>query len=642
MAPHDATSRVVPILLNPKQSEDDLPTTTPQSDKDPLQVAEEALDNSIDTLVAQWTVCIDELQRLQQASESASRPVRGLNSLLRVQQRALDKVVQKKQNLDSGISAAQYFGMKSCCWDDKWAVVKKSRGLVCINKDFPRSPRLPVAPGEGWLFYKDQKFQERTVIIDAVVDSGATWLKFVSISPKTLAYQVVTEGWESGDELSEDEDGESTQKSEGLGNTEFAESIRKIILAARWNHCHHLHLLLPSLREGDSDVVDRMLEYVRGTMGGSDISITLSCAGSPFLSDPPPPVDEALVALVDERDPLVGDDCGQITETANLDPSALVALVTDLHHGPVDLQPLAQQKIITRSVLDHETDNNELVSRQDILANVLYPALRGHKLVTTQFAAKYFRQLIDAISTHSEEVRASLILPSSANANMSAAEIRQELQKWTNVPIPKDLDLPIEIVDDVTLEHVDDLISSSKLPPIAAGVAKDLSRLNRSVYMYGWANDITTVTGHRGIERQIQLSLATHYFTAATTRPDENNERPPDVWHRHLGGYLIHRDKPKDWRVTVSECGAKDNINGDDEVEVPKEVIRWTNPWTTWGRGISTYGLPDTKTWDGVGHEEKQSYGRRMSRRERKEEEGLGVGDEDGEDGEEVGEEEQS
>ncbi|KAM7203228.1 Protein of unknown function (DUF1308) domain containing protein [Rhypophila sp. PSN 637] len=639
---NDAQSRIVPIMTDPTPKHSDHATQANNTKEKFPDDDEASLDHSIDALITQWTTCISELQQLQSAAESCRNPVRGLNSLLRVQQRALDKMIQKKNavsispepaaNGTLGISPAQYFGMKSCCWDDKWRLVKKSRGLVSINKEFPRSPRLPVQEGEGWLAYKDQRFQEKTVSVDAVVDSGATWLKFVSISPRTLGYQVLTEGWESDEEdLSDDEeDGEG-----GLGNTEFAEGIRKIILAARWNHCHHLHLVLPSLREGESDVVDRMLSYVGGSMGGEDVKITISCAGSVFLEDAPPPLEDAIVALVKDRDTLVGEDCGRITETANLDPSALTALVTDLHHGPVSLQPASQQRIITKSVLDHETENNELVSRQDILANVLYPALRGKKLVCTQFAAKYFRQLIGAISTHSEEVRASLVLPTSTNAGMTAAQIRQELQKWSNVPIPDDINLPVEIVEDVTLEQVDELIAAGKVPPIASGVANDLSRLNRSVYLYGWANDITTITGHRGIERQIQLSLATHYFTAATTRPEEKNERPPDVWHRHLGGYLIHRDKPKNWRDMLAEEGEE----GAD-VEVPKEVICWTNPWTTWGRGISTYGLPDTKTWDGVGHEEKQSYGRRMSRREKREKEGMEEGEGEGEEEEE--DEEQS
>ncbi|KAJ4303915.1 hypothetical protein N0V88_001515 [Collariella sp. IMI 366227] len=471
-----------------------------------------ALDASIDTLLAQWQTCIEELQHFQQASAAASRPVRGINALLKVQQRALDKATQKHQastaSSAAAISSAQYYGIKSCCWDDRWAVVKKCRGLIAINKDFPRSPRLPVAANAGWLAFKDRPFQERPVAVDAVVDSGATWIKFISISSKTLDYQVVAEGWASE---SEDEDGAGKgAEDEGLGHTEFADTVRKIILAARWNHCHHLHLILPGLHEGRSELVDRMLRYVRHKIGGDDITVEVSCAGSPFLTDAAPPLETAVTALIQDRDPLVGTDCGRLTETVNLDPSALVALITDLHHGPIPLQPESQQRIIARSVLDHETDNQELVSRQDILTSVLYPALRGRKLVCTAFAASYFHKLIDAISTHSEE---------------------------------------------------------RPPPPMALPIARDLSPLNRSVYCYGWLHRLSTITGHRGIERQVRLSLARHW-----TRGEDRDEIPLDVWHRHLGGYLIHRDKPNNWREMLGE-GEK----------VPPEVRRWTNPWTTWG-----------------------------------------------------------
>lgn len=550
-----------------------------------------ALDGSINALVKQWQICISELRQL---SAAAKIPIQGLNSLLKVQQRALDKALQKRER--GLLSAANYFGIKSCCWDDRWAVVKKCGGLVCVNKEFPRSPRVPVSPGDGWLAYKDGLFQEKPISVDAVVDNGATWLKFISIPPKTLEYQVMAEGWES-EEDEDQEDGEDGTPStgDGLAHTEFVDSIKKIVLAAKWNHCPHLHLLLPGLREGQSEVVDRVLNFVRNRVGDGVVSITLSCADSAFLADAPPESSAAIAALVDQRDPLIGDDCRRITPVVNLDPSALTALVTDLHHGPVPLQPKAQQEIISKSILDHETDNNELVSRQDILATILLPALRGRKLVCTKFAAKYFRQLIGAISTHSEATRASLVLPPDGEER-SREEIIDELQKWSNVPIPSDLNLPVEIVEDIATEDVEPLIASGRLPPMALGVANDLSQLNRSVYLYGWANGLTTITGHRGIERQIQLSLATHW-----TRGENNpNERPPDIWHRHLGGYLVHRDKPKEWREMTGG-------------EVPKEVIRWTHPWTTWGRGISTYGVPDTKTWPGVGHEDMLGYGRRIN-----------------------------
>lgn len=580
---------------------------------EPLEGA--ALEQCIETLIDEWTTCLDELSQLHTKAESASKPIRGLSSLLKVQQRTLDKLKAKKasqppspppvstvsNNKDGDTEepkqkplsapASYYFGVRSSCWDDRWSVIKKCRGLVAINKEFARSPRQPVPPGHGWLSYKDKPLLEKPIAVDAVVDSGATWLKFVSISPKTLEYQIAVDGWESDEEeeedlaYSDDEDGQNGTAvagragfSDALGNTEFAESINKIVFAARWNHCHHIHLVLPGLREGESEPVDRMLRYLRERIGGDDVSVTVSCANSTLLADAPPPLESALPALVDERDPLVADDCGRITPTVNLDPSVLVSLVTDLHHGPVDLQPKFQQKVIAWSVSDHATDRDQLVAREDILAKVLYPALRGKKLVITRLGARYFRQLIASLSTHSEEVRASFILPPDAppalhspdesaepleTASWTPEQRRAELQRWSTVPVPDDLHLPVEIVDDIELEQVPSLIEGGKLPPMALGVANDLSRLNRSVYLHGWVNRLTTITGHRGIERQIKLSLAQHWtpppaddsFSQSKhdTHKNNNNEIPPDIWHRHLGGYLMHRDKPRgDWKAFIA------------------------------------------------------------------------------------------
>lgn len=661
---------------------------------EPLEGA--ALEECIESLIEEWTTCVSELSQLNIYAESSSKPIRGLDTLLKIQQRTLNKLkakralppsppVQTNAEDDSPedepkplFTPAQYFGMRSCCWDDRWSVVKKCRGLVAINKEFARSPKQPVPEGKGWLAYKDKPLMKKPIAVDAVVDSGATWLKFVSISPKTLAYQIAVDGWESEDEEEDDiaysdDEGQHNGNgngngngaagrngvSEALGNTEFAESIKRVILAARWNHCHHVHLLLPGLRNGESEPVDRMLRYIRERIGGDDVAVTVSCADSPFLADAPPPLDIALPALVDERDPLVADDCGRITPTVNLDPSVLASLVTDLHHGLVDLLPDFQQKVIARSVSDHKTDSNELVPREDILAKVLYPALRGKKLVTTRLAARYFRQLIASISTHSEAVRASFILPPDAppallspddtseplsTASLTPEQRRAELQRWSAVPVPDDLHLPVEIVEDIHLDEVPQLIEKSKLPPMALGVAKDLSKLNRSVYLYGWVNRLTTITGHRGIGRQIRLSLATHWtpppeddYRRRSDSTSKNNEIPPDIWHRHLGGYLIHRDKPRDWKALIAE------YEGCENGRIPDEVVKWTNPWATWGRGISTYGLPDTKTWEGVGHADKQSFGRKLQTREERGQRNPGSKDtEDGEEEQDVEEEEQS
>jgi hypothetical protein len=550
-----------------------------------------AFDGAVECLVTQWHVCIDELRQLQEATP-ASSPIHGLSNLLRAQQQTLDKMLQRRAA--GKLSHDNYTAFKSVCWYDRWALVKKCHDLIYVdNVSFPRSPRAPVIPGVGWIRYKNGPFQERPVVIDAVIDSGATWLKFMSISTRTLEFQVLSDGTESDDEATGNLSGHSM----------FVETIIKIVNAARWNHCPHVHLVLPRLVEGESDVVDKVLSAVRNMTDGQGVKITISCANSKFMTSNVPELCAAIPALVGGRELSVGDDCRRLTPVVNLDPTVLTSLVSDLHHGPIPLQPQAQQELIayTQSALhsDDDVEESGQVPRNEILAKVLLPALRGRKLVCTKFAAKYFRQLIGAISTSSEEFRASLILPPEG-AEKTHNELVAELQKWSNVTIPHDLLLPIEIIDDITVENVERLVSSKKLPPMALEVARDLSPLNRSIYLYGWANRVTTVTGHRGINRQVQLSVARHWKLG----PDD---RPPDVWHRLLSGSLFLREKPKNWRDLIPGSGG----------EVPPELMRWTLPWTTWGRGIDANGVPDTKTWPGVGHEEMLSYGRKTERRAR-------------------------
>lgn len=549
------------------------------------------LDGAVESLVTQWHACIDELRQLQEATP-ASSPIHGLPNLLKAQQQTLDKMLHRRAT--DKLSRDNYTAFKSVCWYDRWALIKKCHDLIYVdNVSFPRSPRAPVIPGAGWIRYKNGRFQERPVVIDAVVDNGATWLKFMSISTRTLEFQVLSDGTDSDDE-------------EGISSSHsiFVETIIKIVNAARWNHCPHVHLVLPRLMEGESDVVDKVLRAVRNMTDGQAVKITVSCANSKFMTSKVPELSAAIPALVEGRELFVVEDCRRLTPVVNLDPSALTSLVSDLHHGPVPLQPQAQQELLvyTQSALHSDNDVEETgqVPRSEILARVLLPALRGRKLVCTRFAAKYFRKLIGAISTRSEEFRASLILPPEGSAK-THDELVAELQRWSNVAIPDDLLLPIEIVDDITTENVESLVSSTKLPPMALEVARDLSPLNRSIYLYGWANRATTVTGHRGINRQVQLSVATNWKAGL-------DDRPPDVWHRLLSGSLFLREKPKHWRDLIGVAAGG---------EVPPELMRWTLPWTTWGRGIDANGVPDTKTWPGVGHEEMLGYGRKTERRAR-------------------------
>ncbi|KAK4450931.1 hypothetical protein QBC34DRAFT_484172 [Podospora aff. communis PSN243] len=541
-------------------------------------------DSSLDDFFDAWKMCIDEVGQLMAAMpQDQVHPC--LKALHLRQKRGFEKGCWKRQR---GLLQRHYYsGLGSSNWTIQWSVIKKFRGLMCVDKTFQRSPYVAIDPSSNeskMPAWDTIPFQQSRVIVDAVVDGGATWLKFLSISRKTLEYQVMAEGWENEGWESEDEGGHS--RADNLRHIPFVDNIRSFVQAARWNHCPHLHLLVLTLREGESEVVDRVLNYVRTEIGGRGVAVTISCSNSAFLTEPPPDLSTAIASVV-ERDPVVGDDCRRITSTLNLDPGVLVSLVTDVHHSPVPKQPVLQQDIINYTLA-------EVVPRKDILANLLFPILRGRRLVCTKFAASYFRQLISTLSTSSEEARASLLLPPEGSS-ASREELLAEYQEWTNVPVPSDLLFPVEIVDDVDIPQVESMVSSGRLPPMALGVSQDLSRLNRSVYLYGWANGLTTLSGNRGIGRQIQLSLARHW------EPSENgtNDNPPNIYQRYLGAYLIHRDKPKNWRdlIGVAEGG-----------EVPSELIRWTYPLTTWGRGVGGNGLPDSKTWPGVGHDEQVRY----------------------------------
>lgn len=563
-----------------------------ENESDESDDRDHELDGAVESLITQWHACIDELRQLQEATP-ASSPIYGLSNLLKTQQHTLDKMLHRRTT--DKLSRDNYTAFKSVCWYDRWALIKKCHDLIYLdNVSFPRSPRAPVVPGAGWIRYKNGRLQERPVVIDAVVDNGATWLKFMSISTRTLEFQVLSDGTDS--------DGEET----GISSSHsiFVETIIKIVNAARWNHCPHVHLVLPRLMEGESEVVDKVLRAARNMTDGQVVKITISCANSKVMTSKVPELSTAIPALVEGRELFVAEDCRRLTPAVNLDPSALTSLVSDLHHGPIPLQPQAQQDLVvyTLSALHNDNDIEEtgLVPRNEILAKGLLPALRGRKLVCTKFAARYFRKLIGAISTSSEEFRASLVLPAEGEER-PRDELVAELQKWSNVAIPHDLFLPIEIVDDITADNVERLVSSERLPPMALEVARDLSPLNCSIYLYGWANRMTTVTGHRGINRQVQLSVATHWRSG-------RDDRPPDIWHRLLSGSLFLREKPKHWRDLIGVA------EGD---EVPPELMRWTLPWTTWGRGIDANGVPDTKTWPGVGHEEMLGYGRKTERRAR-------------------------
>lgn len=60
------------------------------------------------------------------------------------------------------------------------------------------------------------------------------------------------------------------------------------------------------------------------------------------------------------------------------------------------------------------------------------------------------------------------------------------------------------------------------LPAVARVVAAELGQLNKSIFLYGWASNITTLSANRGRSRQIESLINEHGL--------EDGDADPHIW----------------------------------------------------------------------------------------------------------------
>ena len=77
----------------------------------------------------------------------------------------------------------------------------------------------------------------------------------------------------------------------------------------------------------------------------------------------------------------------------------------------------------------------------------------------------------------------------------------------------------------------------NELPTVAQNVAKNLSSINQSVFMYGWYTGMTTISSNRTVAKDIETSIE-----ANRTREDEKG---PDVWLCPTARSLVGKEKTR-------------------------------------------------------------------------------------------------
>lgn len=367
-------------------------------------------------------------------------------------------------------------------------------------------------------------------LVDVVTNGGLRWIKVSTITESRLLMEMANKGWEWQDQDSE-EDGSSDDGDSqsalgafddddiGLSLVNMARSLSESARRTRIQYKHpSVELILTRIQEGKSKDIDKVLTTIRS------LGVQVICKSEPSGSIP-------LDLPTMQR--MVPEDWETFTEVLNIDCTILLALVSDISHQDINEQAWFNRAIKRQIEIENE---------EQLLPAILWPALAGRRLVCTQEAARRMQEIVDTIGTETERARTQYIM----GKDVPMDTVLSDLQKLSKHTIPPNIHLPIE-----TLHYTYDPSSTSPhpaqvsniplttthFPPSANKIATKLSDINSSVFFFGWAANIMTVTSNKTTARQIE-SLVEEFREA-------DDEVGPRVWICPISRSLIAKEKER-------------------------------------------------------------------------------------------------
>ncbi|CAL5870719.1 uncharacterized protein PFLUO_LOCUS4959 [Penicillium psychrofluorescens] len=414
-----------------------------------------------------------------------------------------------------------------------WSIAKSScTGLLALGKRFYWEVQKPGdLKGEK----QPNKDKRKSVFVDIVADDGEEWVKVSTISESRLLFEMAKKGWErdSDDEDvwsgSEDDgsrsrpprrtvlqnfDGDkqpdgSDDDEDDLELIKLARDLRKAADATRVRYRHpRIRLVLPKVEEGNVPEIDDLLDEIR------KYDIRVECQGR--ISD--------AAAAQQDLAYLLPQPFKKFTDTLNVDCTLLLAMVSDLSHVKnMEPQP-GMHKAIVRQL--------EVEKEQPLLPAELWPAMGALKLMCTEEAAARMREIVDTIGTDTEKIRAQIVLGDPPYDHSVRETLIHQFQELSDYRVPVLWKLPIKVAE------AQSVIASGKgqLPPVADEVAKGLSDINYSVFMYGWVTGLTTISSNRTIDKQIEATIEKN-------RGGNDGLEGPSVWICETARSLVGKDK---------------------------------------------------------------------------------------------------
>jgi hypothetical protein len=272
------------------------------------------------------------------------------------------------------------------------------------------------------------------------------------------------------------------------------------VAAARRNrhdyHVPRIRVILPNidLYTAPPDMA-LFLRQLDGTNLDPGVQVTINDASSDFLRTQPP---EDLDTIMDNLDS--ADEPTGLTDPLNMDHTILIDLISDITH--TRLQPRAWHPSPVRAQIGEGNSHKD-----GLMTRLLYPILQGRRLVCTEGAAKKFHEVLLTVGTSAERQRGHLLVPMNPDIQQLAPdEIRARFAALSVHPMPADIQLPIEVVPGRwDAEVAATMVAKGRLPRVAVDVAQNsgLKSYLLSIYLYGWVDNIVTITSNKEVKGQI-------------------------------------------------------------------------------------------------------------------------------------------
>ncbi|GKZ33068.1 hypothetical protein AbraIFM66950_002843 [Aspergillus brasiliensis] len=395
-----------------------------------------------------------------------------------------------------------------------WAIAKNTcRGLVAFGKRFYWGDD----GGGGASGKKSGMDKKKSVFVDIIADDGEEWVKVSTVAESRLLFEMAEKGWEAGSESDEEgeartvlrnhDDEEDDEDEDEIELVKLAKDLRCAADATRVRYRHpRLRFVAPRIHEGSCAEIDDLVKIIRG------YGIEVVCGEKAY----------AVTSAQEGLSHLLPKPFKHFTSTINVDCTLMLAAVSDLSH----------YKHITQSPQHHKAINRQIAVEHErpLLPTELWPAMDAHELLCVEEAATRMKEIVNIIGTDTERLRMEILLGQAPFDTYCREDLIKKFQELSDYEIPAHWKLPVKTVE------AKSVIASAKLPPVYQKVAENLSDINYSVFLYGWAAGLATISSNRTVVKEIESIIEKH-------RDGDDGLEGPLIWVCDTARSLIGKEK---------------------------------------------------------------------------------------------------